>query len=204
VKDAYDELFSDACAACAGSGRLTCPHCDGSATARARPGDASLRSLSLVTRGPADTYACQHCGPPSPDDLDFNHDMNLEAAGVPYNAEAADAFRENTHRALLGHRVLPVTLPPLAGTVRCPACGGSPRVRRHTPATARLLPATALSPAVRAATLAGDLAPIQPGAFMDEAATAAALGLAPGTTAAGGGGRSKKRRGAKERGGDVA
>jgi hypothetical protein len=180
VKDAYDELFTDACAACAGSGRLTCPHCDGSATARARPGDSSLRSLSLVTRGPRDTYRCQHCGPPSPYDLDFDHDLALDAAGVPYNADAADAFRENIHQALLGRSVLPVTFPPLAGTVRCPACGGSPRVRRHTPATSRLLPATALSPAVRAATLAGDLAPIEAGAFMDEAATSAAFGIAEG------------------------
>ena len=168
VKDAYDDLFTDACAACAGSGRLTCPHCDGSATQRSRPGDASARALALVSRGPRDAYRCQHCGPPAPYDFDFDHDIALDKAGIPYNADAADAFRENIHQALLGRQVLPVTFPPLAGTVRCGACRGSPMVRRHTPATGRLLPAAGMSPAVRAATLAGDLAPIQPGAFMDE------------------------------------
>jgi len=133
----------------------------------------SARALALVSRSPSDTYRCQHCGPPAPHDLAANHDIALEEAGLPYDADLADTLRGNIEAALQGRRILPWTAPPLAGTVSCGACAGAACIHRHTPSRARLLPFTVPSPAIGAGILAGDLSPLQAGAFMDEPALAA-------------------------------
>ena len=150
----HTELFVDHCRACRGSGRLTCPHCAGTASVRTRPAEPSLRAMSLVTRAPTDVVVCARCGPPSPfdedpglaaelDEIVARADEAAEGKGDDLDLAALDdeldvrrygeEIRQNIAAALLGKRLLPKETPFLAGTVPCDECGGNPRVARHTP-----------------------------------------------------------------------
>jgi hypothetical protein len=129
LKSLYDEFFVSVCDHCRGTGCVTCPHCHGTKTLRRRPGFIRTRDLTVVDN-PVDSYQCFYCGPPTK--FDFN----------PFAADdepTALKVAENLKAAVANIWPRPFELGALAGTVPCPQCNGSPRVRRLTPDFGRAL-----------------------------------------------------------------
>eukprot|EP01024_Parvocaulis_polyphysoides_P003514 TRINITY_DN109529_c0_g1_i2.p1 TRINITY_DN109529_c0_g1~~TRINITY_DN109529_c0_g1_i2.p1 ORF type:complete len:252 (-),score=20.79 TRINITY_DN109529_c0_g1_i2:157-912(-) len=128
LKNLWEEIFTDECENCRGTGLVTCQYCRSTKNLRKRPAQLVVRRLNYVD-SPDDLYTCYHCGPTLQSDVNVE---NIE------DDEQESMQIMNNFRALMANKKNPKSFGPTAGLVQCSMCKGNPVVRRHSPNWARL------------------------------------------------------------------